>query len=58
MVNTIKVSLFKDIDLIWIQEFTSVGINFISNLNDINELNLKPKLLGMDKLCTIWQSRT
>ena len=46
--------LCKDIKLIWTTEFTSLGINYdILDLNRITELNLKPKLHEIEKLCTI-----
>ena len=51
-------TLCDGIDLIWTQEFTSLGINFnVSKLNQITELDLKPEILEMEKLSSFWNCR-
>ena len=51
-------TLCDDISLIRTNKFTSLGIDYdIMELNTITELNLKPKLLEIKKLCKIWQLR-
>ena len=46
-------TIYSDIDLIWTQEFMSLGIDYnVSKLNAITELNLKHKLIEIEKLCS------
>ena len=53
-----RMTLCDDMDLIWTHEFTSLGINYnILGLNKITKLNLKPKILEMEKLSSIWKCR-
>ena len=51
-------TICKDLELIWTQEFTSLGINFsIHELNKKTDLNLESKTLEMEKLSSVWRSR-
>ena len=44
-----RMTLCGDMDLIWTHEFTSLVINYNTlDLNQITELNLKPKILEME----------
>ena len=53
-----RMRLCDDMDLIWTHEFTSLGIDYnILDLDQITELNLKPKNLKMEKLSSIWKCR-
>ena len=53
-----RIILCEDLNLIWTHEFTSLGIDYnIQNLNHITELNLESKILEMEKLSFIWNSR-
>ena len=53
-----RMTLCKDMDLIWTSEFISLGINYnVLDLNQITELNLNPKILEMEKLVSIWKVR-
>ena len=50
--------LCPDLNLIWTNKFTSLGINYdVTNLDNITELNIEPKLLEIEKLIKIWQNR-
>ena len=43
-------------DLIWTNKFTSLGINYdVTDLDNITELNIKPKLIEIEKIIRIWQ---
>ena len=51
-------TLCEDLNLIWTQEFTSLGIDYnIKQLNRITDLNLEGKILDMGKLISIWKIR-
>ena len=53
-----RVTLCNDMDLIWTNEFVSLGILYnISNLNQITELNLRPRIHEMENLASIWKCR-
>ena len=53
-----RMTLCDDLNLIWTHEFTSLGIDYnIFDLSHITELNLESKILEMEKLCFIWNSR-
>ena len=51
-------TLCNDMDLIWTNEFVSLGILYNTlNLNQITELNLRPRILEMENLASIWKCR-
>ena len=53
-----RMILCEDSNLIWTHEFTLLGIDYnVQNLNNITELNLESKILEMEKLSFIWNSR-
>ena len=53
-----RMTLCEDLNLIWTQEFTSLGIDYnINALDKITDLNLEFKILEMEKLSSIWNSR-
>ena len=50
--------LCPDLNLIWTDTFTSLGIDYdVNHLDKITELNIEPKISEIDKLIGIWQSR-
>ena len=50
--------LCPDLDLIWTNRFTSLGIDYdVSDLDNITKLNLDPKIIEIDNLTKIWQIR-
>ena len=50
--------LCPDLNLIWTDKFTSLGIDYdIGKLENITELNIEPKIIEIEKLIRIWQSR-
>ena len=50
--------LCNDLELIWTKKFTSLGIEYdIDKLQYITDLNIKPKILEMEKLISVWKSR-
>ena len=51
-------NICDDLGLIWTKEFTSLGINYnIDKLDEITDLNIRPKLLEMEKLISLWKNR-
>ena len=51
-------NLCDDLELIWTRKFTSLGIEYdIDKLQLITDLNIKPKLIEMEKLVSIWKNR-
>ena len=53
-----RMTICEDLELFWMQEFTSLGINYsINELNNITDLNLESKILEMEKLSSVWRSR-
>ena len=51
-------NLCPDLNLIWTNNFTSLGINYdVTDLENITQLNIEPKLLDMERLIRIWQLR-
>ena len=47
-----------DLELIWTEKFTSLGINYdVSDLENITDLDIEPKLIEIQKLIRIWQLR-
>ena len=51
-------TIYEDLELIWTQEFTSLGISYsINELNKIPDLNLESKILEIEKLSSVWRSR-
>ena len=53
-----RMTLCDDLDLIWTQEFTSLGIDYnIKQLSRITGLNLEHKILEMKKLNLVWKCR-
>ena len=53
-----RVTLCEDLELVWTQEFTSLGIDYnIKQLSRITELNLEEKVLDMEKLISVWKIR-
>ena len=53
-----RMTLCDDLDLVWTQEFTSLGIDYnIKYLNRITDLNLEGKLKEMEKLISVWKIR-
>ena len=51
-------NLCPDLKLIWTDTFTSLGIAYdITDLENITNLNIEPKLLEMNKQIRIWQTR-
>ena len=58
MTGDSRMTLCDDLNLIWTHGFTSLGIDYnIFDLSHITELNLESKILEMEKLCFIWNSR-
>ena len=50
--------LCPDLNLIWTKKFTSLGIEYdVSDLDNITQLNLDPKITEIDNLIKIWQIR-
>ena len=50
--------LCPDLNLIWTNKFTSLGIDYdVSDLDNITSLNLTPKITEIDNLAKIWQIR-
>ena len=50
--------LCQDLNLIWTNKFTSLGINYdVMSLNNITESNIEPRLIEIEKLTRIWQNR-
>ena len=50
--------LCQDLNLIWTNKFTSLGINYdVNDLDNITELNIEPKLSEIDTLIKIWRNR-
>ena len=50
--------LCPDLNLIWTNKFTSLGIEYdVSDLDNITKLNLDPKIKDIDNLTKIWQIR-
>ena len=50
--------LCPDLNLIWTDKFTSLGIEYdTKDLENITLLNIEPKLIEIDKLINIWQTR-
>ena len=44
-------TICEDLELFWMQEFTSLGINYgINELNTITDLNLESNILEMEKV--------
>ena len=53
-----RMTLCEDLNLIWTQDFTSLGIDYnINQLHKITDLNLEGKILDMEKLISIWKIR-
>ena len=53
-----RMTLCEDLNLIWTQEFTSLGIDYnINALDKITDLNLDLKILEMEKMSSIWNVR-
>ena len=53
-----RMTLCNDMDLIWTNEFVSLGILYKTlDLNQITELNLRPRILKMENLASIWKCR-
>ena len=53
-----RMTLCDDLNLIWTQEFTSLGIDYnIIALDQITDLNFELKILEMEKMSSIWNSR-
>ena len=51
-------NICPDLKLIWTEKFSSLGIDYdVSNLTNITDLNIEPKLLEIEKLIRIWQLR-
>ena len=50
--------LCPDLNLIWTNKFTSLGIEYdVSDLDNITNLNLDPKIIEIENLIKIWQIR-
>ena len=53
-----RITLCKDLNLIWTQEFTSLGIYYnINSFDRITDLNLESKILEMEKMSSVWNVR-
>ena len=53
-----RITLCEDLNLIWTQEFTSLGIDYnINSLDKITDLNLESRILEMEKMSSIWNVR-
>ena len=53
-----RMTICEDLDLIWTQEFTSLGIDYnVTQLNRITDLNLEGKIVDMEKLISVWKIR-
>ena len=51
-------TLCPDLKLIWTDTFTSLGITYdMTDLENITNLNIEPKILEMNKQIRIWQTR-
>ena len=51
-------NICPDLKLIWTEKFTSLGINYdVTDLKNITDLNIEPKVLEIQKLIRIWQLR-
>ena len=50
--------LCQDLNLIWTNKFTSLGIKYdVNDLDNITKLNIEPKLSEIDTLIKIWRNR-
>ena len=50
--------LCPDLNLIWTNRFTSLGIEYdVSDLDNITNLNLDSKIIEIENLIKIWQIR-
>ena len=53
-----KEEMCHEVKLDWVKEFTALGIKYdVTNLNEITELNCKPKLAEVEKILLNWSRR-
>ena len=53
-----RMTLCDDLELIWTNEFVSLGIQYnINCLEKITDLNLEQKIFDMEKLISVWRCR-
>ena len=51
-------NICPDLNLLWTNKFTSLGIEYdATDLDNITDLNIEPKLIEIQKLIRIWQLR-
>ena len=51
-------NICPDLNLLWTKKFTSLGIEYdATDLDNITDLNIEPKLIEIQKLIRIWQLR-